>query len=84
MEFDQDSSAVINADFSVTYTDVDNAITVISGFPSRAAAESFCCFGDFDLHCCFGDFDLHCCLGDDSSSSSSCLEEIFCHLLRVL
>ena len=48
MEFDQDSSAVINADFSVTYTDVDNAITVISGFPSRAAAESFCCFGDFD------------------------------------
>ena len=48
MEFDQDSSAVINADFSVTYTDVDNAITVISGFPSRAAAESFCYLGDFD------------------------------------
>jgi hypothetical protein len=43
-----DGQAVINADFSVTHTDAHHSITVISGFPSRAAAESFCYFGDFD------------------------------------
>lgn len=48
MDFDDGSKAVIHDDFSVTYTDADNAITVIRGFPSRAAAESFCFFGDFD------------------------------------
>ena len=48
MDFNDGSQAEIDDDFVVTYTDVDNAITVISGFPSRAAAESFCCFGDFD------------------------------------
>ena len=48
MDFDDGSKAEINDDFVVTYTDIDNAITVISGFPSRAAAESFCYFGDFD------------------------------------
>ena len=48
MDFDDGSKAEINDDFVLTYTDIDNAITVISGFPSRAAAESFCYFGDFD------------------------------------
>ena len=48
MDFDDGSKPEINDDFVLTYTDVDNAITVISGFPSRAAAESFCYFGDFD------------------------------------
>ena len=48
MDFNDGSQAEIDDDFVVTYTDVDNAITVISGFPSRAAAERFCCFGDFD------------------------------------
>ena len=42
MDFDDGSKAEINDDFVLTYTDIDNAITVISGFPSRAAAESFC------------------------------------------
>ena len=48
MDFDDGSKPEINDDFVLTYTDIDNAITVISGFPSRAAAESFCYFGDFD------------------------------------
>lgn len=48
MDFDDGSKSAINDDFSVTYTDAENSITVISGFPSRAAAESFCYFGDFD------------------------------------
>ena len=48
MDFNDGSQAEIDDDFVVTYTDVDNAITVISGFPSRAAAESVCYFGDVD------------------------------------
>ncbi len=47
MDFDDGSRAVINDDFSVTYTD-SNGSTIISGFPSRADAQSFCYFGDFD------------------------------------
>jgi hypothetical protein len=47
MDFDDGRQAEINEGFSVTYTDRDNVITVIRGFPSRAAAESFCYFGDF-------------------------------------
>ncbi len=47
MDFDDDSRAIINDDFSVTYTDRDGS-AIISGFPSRADAQSFCYFGDFD------------------------------------
>lgn len=48
MDFGDGSKAVINDDFSVTYTDTDKFITIISGFPSKATAESFCYFGDFN------------------------------------
>lgn len=47
MEFEDGSIAVINDDFSVTYSDKNNKIVVISGFPSRSDADNFCLFGDF-------------------------------------
>ena len=48
MEFEDGSNALVNTDFSVTYTDEEGSKTIISGFPSLKEAENFCQFADFD------------------------------------
>jgi hypothetical protein len=46
MDFDDGSRCIINDDFSVTYINSDETI-IISGFPSKAEAQTFCHFADF-------------------------------------